>query len=148
MGARGKDRYSEATDLAAFTARTVGASEAATFVVAVDGTIVSWSPEAEALFGRPLWAALGRPCHEVVAGRFTNGCPACSADCPVRLEARLGVPPPTYDLLVTTPLRGERPRLMRTHHVVLRDPLGYVAALLHVVDPDARSTRAARKATA
>ena len=135
---------SEATDMAAFTARTVGASEAATFVVAPDGTIVSWSEEAERLFGRPLWAALGRPCDEVVAGRFPDGRPACVAACPLRLEAPLGIPPASYDLVVTGPFKGARPRLLRTHHVALRDPLGYCAGLLHVVDPAERPLRARR----
>lgn len=135
---------SEATDMAAFTARTVGASEAATFVVAPDGTIVSWSEEAERLFGRPLWAALGRPCHEVVAGSFPDGRPACVAACPLRLEAPLGIPPASYDLVVTGPFKGARPRLLRTHHVALRDPLGYCAGLLHVVDPVEHPRRAKR----
>lgn len=126
--------FNDAVQMAAFTAQAIGSSEAATFVVAVDGTIVSWSEEAERLFQRPAWAAIGRPCYQVVRGVFTDGCDACVKDCPVRLESRLGVSPPSYDLLVSAPSE-ERRKLVTTHHVTLRDPLGYVAGVLHVVTP-------------
>ncbi|HEX6488280.1 MAG TPA: hypothetical protein VF137_05310 [Candidatus Dormibacteraeota bacterium] len=58
----------DAVEMAAFTAHTIGSSEAATFVVATDGTIVSWSEGAERLFRRPAWNAVGKRCHEVLAG--------------------------------------------------------------------------------
>lgn len=129
----------DSVEMASFTAQAIGASEAATFVVAIDGTIVSWSEEAERLFRRPAWAAIGRPCHEVVRGLYTDGCEACVKDCPARLEARLGVSPPSYDLLVSAPSDDQR-RLVTTHHVTLRDPLGYVSGLLHVVAPRHRNS--------
>ncbi len=135
--------FDDAVEMASFTARAIGPSEAATFVVAVDGTIVSWSEQAERLFRRPSWAALGRPCHDVVRGLYPDGCPACTAACPVRLDARLGFSPPSYDLLVPAPTPGQPPRRVRMHHVTMRDPLGYVAGLLHVADPVDRRGRVA-----
>lgn len=110
-------------------------------MVAVDGTIVSWSPEAERLFKTPGWDAVGRPCHEVVAGTFTNGAAACVVGCPVRRKARLGVAPPSYDLQVGN-------RLLRVHHVALWDPAGYIAGVLHVVDPDVRVPLRTRRSPA
>jgi PAS domain-containing protein len=120
--------------MAAFTAQAIGPSEAATFVAAVDGTIVSWSEEAERLFARPSWAAVGRPCHQVLRGLHTDGEPACVKNCPVRLNARLGVSPPSYELLVPAP-SADRRKFVTAHHVALRDPLGYVSGILHVVTP-------------
>jgi hypothetical protein len=127
--------FNNPVDMAAFTARAIGPSEAATFVVAVDGTIVSWSKEAEFLFQRPSWAAVGRPCHEVVRGLHRDGCQACFKDCPVRLDAQLGFSPQSYDLLVPSTSAGAPLRRVRAHHVTLYDPLGYASGLLHVVEP-------------
>ena len=138
--------FNDAVEMAAFTAQAIGPSEAATFVVAVDGTIVSWSEEAERLFQRPSWAAVGRQCHEVVRGLYTDGCPACTKACPVRVEARLGYSPPSYDLLVPAPSEAGPSRRFRVHHVTLRDPLGYVSGLLHVVEPAHRPRHASEAA--
>ena len=124
-----------AVDMAAFTAQSIGESEAATFVAAVDGTIVSWSESAERLLRRPAWAVLGKPCHEVVRGLGLDGSEVCRADCPIRLEARLGVAPNSQDLLVQRGPAGARSRMVRVHHVTLKDPLGYVSGLLHVLEP-------------
>lgn len=152
MGRRARKQrepdFSDAVEMAAFTAQAVGPSQAATFVVAVDGTIVSWSEEAERLFRRPAWAAVGRPCHEVVRGLHPDGCAACTQTCAVRLDARLGFSPPSYDLLVPSSASpGEPMRRLRTHHVTLRDPLGYVSGLLHVVEPlDRRGAISAEQA--
>jgi PAS domain-containing protein len=127
-----------AVEMAAFTAQAIGPSAAATFVVASDGTIVSWSEEAARLFSRPSWAAVGRPCHQVVAGLHPDGCPACTQNCRVRLDARLGSSPPSYDLRVPASPGGPPARPVRVHHVALRDPLGYAAGLLHVLEPARR----------
>ena len=139
--------FDDGVEMAAFTAQAIGPSEAATFVVAVDGTIVSWSEEAERLLQRPSWAAVGRQCHEVVRGLYTDGCRACTKACPARFEARLGFSPPSYDLLVPIPSAGGPPRRFRVHHVTLRDPLGYVSGLLHVVEPAGRPRHAVAAAT-
>ena len=42
---------------------------------------------AEALLGLPAEDCLGRPCHEVVAGRDAEGNPHCGPDCPIATRA-------------------------------------------------------------
>jgi len=130
-----------AVDMAAFTAQSIGSSAAATFVVAVDGTIVSWSDEAARLFRRPAWDAVGRPCHEVVGGLELDGTEGCTEKCPIRLQCRLGVAPPSRDLLAPRSPGADADRMLRVHHVTLNDPLGYVAGVLHVVEPVAHPHR-------
>ena len=60
--------------------------ETAEAAFAVDrlGTIVSWNPAAEKMFGYPSSKALGKRCWELLCGRDTNNNKYCCKFCPLR----------------------------------------------------------------
>lgn len=64
----------------------------AAFRVDPNGVIRGWNPAAETFFGLPSDRAVGRPCHEVVAGRDLFGNRFCDGSCSVRNMARRGEP--------------------------------------------------------
>jgi len=65
--------------------------------------ITYWSPNAERILGRKAEEVLGKPCHEVVAGRAPQNYRFCRRNCPVMAKARRGRPTPDYDVLCTMP---------------------------------------------
>jgi DNA-binding CsgD family transcriptional regulator len=115
-------------------------SPEATFVVAMDGTIVYWNAAAAELFGIPTSRALRRPCHLVVRGCTASGEPVCGPGCHVQVEARLGRAVGTKELMIRPEGRGAA-RWVQLHHVGLRDENGQPAAMLHLVD-DVQARRA------
>jgi len=64
--------------------RRVGAP---VWVTGPSGRVVYVNERAERLLATTGAAALGRPCHEVVAARTATGAPFCSARCPVAAAA-------------------------------------------------------------
>ncbi len=61
--------------------------------------IMYWSPSAERILGLKAEEVLGKPCHEVVAGRAPQNYRFCRRNCPVIAKARRGRPTPDYDVL-------------------------------------------------
>ncbi len=59
-------------------------------VFALDGAnrVIHWNKACEALVGRPARHVLGKPCHEVLSGRDSNGNVYCHSSCPVAHQAR------------------------------------------------------------
>jgi DNA-binding CsgD family transcriptional regulator len=120
-------------------ARQVADPAEAAFVVALDGTVVSWNTAAVELFGVPLRQALGAPCQAIVRGRTALGQPLCCMGCPPLETARTGHSAPPFDLTVPAS-RGLDQRRVRVHVVTLRDPDGQPQGVLHLVE-DAEAQR-------
>lgn len=72
------------------------------FAVDCDQRIVHWNESAEQLLGRKAEDVLGRPCHEILAGRDSENYRFCRQNCPVTQNARRGRPTPDYDIVSTT----------------------------------------------
>jgi DNA-binding CsgD family transcriptional regulator len=89
------------------------------FAVDAEGTILSWTPGAEALLGRPARLALGRKCYDVIGGRLRSGKRLCGAACPIRDRARRtgGV----ADMELVVPERSGRRVVLRFSTVGLPD---------------------------
>ncbi len=64
--------------------------------------IVYWNDAAERLLGYRAEEALGRACHDLLAGAPRPGCLACAAHCPVLAAASRHEIVPTYNLLSRT----------------------------------------------
>lgn len=71
------------------------------FAVDGSGQIVAWNSAAEAMFGVPAAAAIGRSCGEIIQGMDECG-PVCSADCSVQQAVRKHHPVGNFDLEVGT----------------------------------------------
>ena len=121
-------------------------SSAPAFVSALDGTVVAWNREAEALLGVAGGRAVGWPCWRLVAGRATDGVPICRQGCSVLQEASKGSSPGPADVIVTSP-RGRR--TLHFQHLVLKESDGEPLAVLHLmadVEAKQRDDRIARRA--
>lgn len=108
------------------------AAEAA-FIVALDGTVVSWNAAAAELFGIPRWQAIGAPCPSLVRGRTAQGQVVCCAGCSVLQIAASGRSASPMDLSVPA-RRGAGRRTLRVHVVTLKDQDGQPRAVLHLVE--------------
>jgi len=73
-------------------------------VFAVDGEqrIIYWNAAAERLLGYSRREAVGKYCHEFLAGEDYLGQPFCRRDCPVIDYARRGLGVQAYDVLTRT----------------------------------------------
>ena len=72
---------------------------------AVDGNqrIVHWNETAEQMLGQSAAEVLGKPCHEVFAGRDAQNFRFCRPNCPVTQNARRGRPTQDYDVVAKRP---------------------------------------------
>ena len=79
-------------------------------IFAVDGhqRIVHWSPSAERILGLRAEDVLGKPCFDVVWGRYSRNYRLCCHNCPVIVHARRGRSTLDYDLLCCSPSGEER----------------------------------------
>ena len=73
------------------------------FAVDGDQRIVHWNETAERMIGLSAAKALGKPCHEVFAGRDAQNFQFCRPNCPVTQNARRGRATPDYDVVVEGP---------------------------------------------
>src|SRR5512132_3435695 len=71
------------------------------FAVDCDQRIVHWNDSAEQMLGIAAADALGRPCHEVFAGRDAQNFRFCRENCPVTQNARGGRATADYDVIAT-----------------------------------------------
>jgi len=115
----------------------------ATAAVASDmsGHVVMWNSGAERLLGRPENQALGRRCHDLLAGRDVFGNRFCHEDCAVRVMCRKGEPVQGFELH----LDSRRPTVA-VHVSTVRIPglhpdLDTLVHLLEPIDPTARLSR-------
>lgn len=73
------------------------------FAVDCDQRIVHWNEAAEQMLGQTAAEVLGKPCHEVFAGRDAQNFRFCRSNCPVTQNARRGRPTQDYDLVAKRP---------------------------------------------
>jgi len=71
------------------------------FAVDCDQRVIHWNDAAEQMLGVTAEAALGRPCHEVFAGRDAQNFRFCRENCPVTQNARRGRTTQDYDVIAT-----------------------------------------------
>jgi DNA-binding CsgD family transcriptional regulator len=114
-------------------ARLFADAEQASFIVALDGTIVTWNTAAAHAFGIPAWQAIGRPCPGVVGGCSPDGTPFCRVGCAVQRDAAAGRSSPPMDLVLGRgrPREGRR---LRMHLLGLKDEHGTPLGVLHLVE--------------
>jgi PAS domain S-box-containing protein len=73
------------------------------FAVDCDQRIVHWNEAAEQMLGHAAADVLGRPCHEVFAGRDAQNFRFCRPNCPVTQNARRGRGTLDYDVVAKKP---------------------------------------------
>ncbi len=105
----------------------------AAFARDADGCITTWNLAAERLLRRSTASVLGRPCHEVLAGRDPSGNPYCGPGCPVARAAFAGSPVRPYTLSVLD-AAGHR-RVMRVAALLIDDAEHPSPELIHVIEP-------------
>lgn len=100
-------------------------------LVAIDGgmRIAGWNRASEALLGVPATEAIGRPCHEVMAGRDVHGNPYCCAQCPVVQTRTRQLPVRPFELQVE-PTDREGPRWVRLIPIVASGTEGHLYVIL------------------
>ena len=81
----------------------VGRLGAAVWVSDPDGNIGYLNRRAEKLLGIRAEGAVGKPCHEVVAGRDSAGDPLCDPSCSVLACTRRDLEVEPFDLCVRDP---------------------------------------------
>ena len=69
------------------------------FAVDCDQNIIHWNESAEQMLGRKAEDVLGKPCHEVFAGRDAQNFRFCRVNCPVTQNARRGRTTTDYDVI-------------------------------------------------
>jgi PAS domain-containing protein len=107
------------------------------FVVAPDLRVTVWNQALEQLTGVAAQAALGRPCHQVMAAIASGDPPAsCGVTCPLMAGRPHGRPPERAGFLVETPA-GPRQAELATIRVD-------ADALLHLVELVPGGARPAR----
>jgi PAS domain S-box-containing protein len=79
------------------------------FVVDSHQRIVHWNDACSQMLGIPGEAAMGRPCHEVVAGRDAFGQSFCRADCILHQFSRGKLAPGTFRLRVPNGAGSDTP---------------------------------------
>jgi DNA-binding CsgD family transcriptional regulator len=100
-------------------------------LVAIDGgmRIAAWNRASEALLGISRSEAIGRPCHEVMAGRDVHGNPYCCAQCPVVQTRARQLPVRPFELQVE-PTDREGPRWVRLIPIVAPGAEGHLYVIL------------------
>ncbi len=68
-----------------------------------NGTIVLWNSAAAALLGRSEADALGRPCHEVLAGRTPSGSHLCMPGCAIQKSCAQFRAPRRFEIVIAHP---------------------------------------------
>ncbi|MGC8484389.1 MAG: LuxR C-terminal-related transcriptional regulator [Candidatus Baltobacteraceae bacterium] len=68
-----------------------------------NGTVVLWNSAAVALLGRSEADALGRPCHEVLAGRTPSGSHLCMPGCAIQKSCAQFRAPRRFEIVIAHP---------------------------------------------
>ena len=113
--------------------RIIARTGSAAFARDTDGRITTWNLAAERLLQRSIASVLGRPCHEVLAGRDPSGNPYCGPGCPVARTAFAGSPIRPFTLTVLD-AAGHR-RMVRVSALLIDDAEHPSPELIHVIDP-------------
>ena len=111
---------------------TKGLSSAADGVFATDQAqlVVLWNDAAERLLGFQASEVLGRPCHEVLAGRDRAGRFQCGPDCPLFSTAKDGKPVESCDILTHT--KAGQAIWINVSHIVVPSSLWSRFTMVHI----------------
>jgi len=120
----------------------IRASESPAVASDMAGHVLMWNAGAEKLLGRPAHQALGRRCHDLLAGRDVFGNRFCHEDCAVRAMCRRGEVIQAFELVVDS----RRPTIA-LHVSILKIPGARpdVDAIVHLLEPIDRQSRLARE---
>lgn len=103
----------------------------AAWAVDVHLRIVAWNGAAAEALGYPQAEVLGRPCHQVIAGRDPGGSSLCGPRCPVMAQIRRGELVRGFDLLA--PGRDGVNRRLSVSVIPVADPRsGRLGSLVHL----------------
>ena len=105
------------------------------FAVDQDFRVIAWNPAIERLTGLAEPAAVGRSCHEVMAGRDVFGNRFCGEGCALSAMARKGEPTRHFEIDVRTS-RGD-PLRVAVIAIVIRDAPSGSFNIIHVLQPTA-----------
>jgi DNA-binding CsgD family transcriptional regulator len=89
------------------------------FVTDLGGHVLLWNRAIERLLDRPRKEALGRHCHDLIAGHDVFGNRFCHESCAVRCMMHKDEPVHGFDLVVTNRMRGKQ-----TYRVSILDVAG------------------------
>lgn len=111
---------------------TKGLSSAADGVFATDQAqrLVLWNEAAERLLGFQASEVLGRPCHEVLAGRDRAGRFQCGPNCPLLSTAKDGKPVESCDILTHT--KAGQAIWINVSHIVVPSSLWSRFTMVHI----------------
>jgi len=112
--------------------------------IAVDEShhVVFWNPPAERLLGRSMPHALGRKCHDLLAGRDQFGNRFCYANCPVTHTIARGEPVLPFEVDVESSSGTKLLLNVTTLRVTGHDPGAFL--LVHLLQPIDEHSRLAR----
>src|SRR5262249_2559779 len=129
-------------DLRAAALEPFRAGNLAAMASDLSGHVLMWNPAAEKLLGRPARQALGRRCHELLAGRDVFGNRFCHEDCAALAMCRRGEAVRGFEL----DLDGRQPALA-FHVSTVRIPGARPdeGAIVHLLEPFDRQERLARE---
>lgn len=118
------------------------ASDTAAVASDMSGHVLMWNAGAEKLLGRLAHEALGRRCHDLLAGRDIFGNRFCHEDCAVRAMCRRGEAVQAFELVI----ESRRPPIA-LHVSILRIPGARPDrdAIVHLLEPIDRQSRLARE---
>lgn len=107
-------------------------TEDGVYAVDAKGRIILWNPAAEALTGYSAEEVLGRPCHEIMAGRDDSGQVICGASCQVlQIAVGRGRAAPGHDMTIQAK-DGKRRVLSITHILVPSQDPKDLPSVVHV----------------
>jgi DNA-binding CsgD family transcriptional regulator len=106
------------------------------------GHVVVWNGAAERLLGRPAHLALGRLCHDLLAGRDVFGNLFCHKDCAVRAICRKGEAVQAFELVVDAP---RTPTALQVSILKIPGGASEPDVIVHLLQPIDREGRLARE---
>jgi PAS domain S-box-containing protein len=130
--AKGVGIRGEEMETRSLRALTNALSNAADGVFAIDQSqrLILWNSVAERLLGFQASEVLGRPCHEVLAGRHRAGRFQCGSNCPLVSTARQGNPVESCDILMRT--KSGEPIWINVSHIVIPSLLMGRFTMVHI----------------
>ncbi len=106
-------------------------------VFAIDGSsrVILWNKACETLVGKPARHVLGKHCHDVLAGRDSNGNVYCHVNCPVAHQARERREEPVRRFELDVPSGDGRRRRLSTTLFAIPSYHPALTTVVHVLRP-------------
>ncbi|MBI4201275.1 MAG: PAS domain S-box protein [Chloroflexi bacterium] len=108
----------------------IGNTPDGVFAVDESHQIVLWNGGAQRILGYSSDEVLGRPCHEVIAGRDAEGNPVCQLGCADLLLARAGMLIPSRDTLTMT--KDGKEVWVNVTNIPVPSEFGGLSTVLHI----------------